>query len=438
VNPLILLYGLLCLLATCVVIYVMRPLWQRAAAGREGDASAIALSVLRERRRELESALADLPADSPERRSALAEFAAQTQQDLPQSLNTPDTRQQRATDSASQSARRNPWLTAALATTLIVPPAALYWMAGAPDAADPIVRSEREPASLEELVATLRERLKRSPDQVQGWQLLGRSELALGRIPEAQAAFERALALAPSDAQTRVDLADAIAQGQGSVLSGRPIQLIREALASDPKQPKALALAGAYEVSQGNPSGAIAHWRALLAVLPADSPQAAQIGGYLANLEAGRTPLAAGPSSSAAAPPPSQSPAPPAAPSQVASSLRGRVELDPALAARLDPNATLFVVARSLDDQGRPSGPPLAVLRARAAELPLSFELDDRQAMSPMARLSSLPPNAQVMVIARVSKSADASVKAGDLQGRSGTVAAGSADVRVRIDTVAE
>jgi cytochrome c-type biogenesis protein CcmH len=434
VNPLILLYGLLCLLATCVVIYVMRPLWQRAAAGREGDASAIALSVLRERRRELESALADLPADSPERRAALAEFAAQTQQDLPQPLNTSDTTQQRAADPASQSARRNPLLTAALAATLIVPPAALYWMAGAPDAADPIVRSEREPASLEELVATLRERLKRSPDQVQGWQLLGRSEMALGRIPEAQAAFERALALAPSDAQTRVDLADAIAQGQGSVLTGRPIQLIREALASDPKQPKALALAGAYEVSQGNPSGAIAHWRALLAVLPADSPQAAQIAGYLANLEAGRTPLAAGPSSPAAAPPP----APQAAPSQAASSLRGRVELDPALAARLDPDATLFVVARSLDDQGRPSGPPLAVLRARAAELPLSFELDDRQAMSPMARLSSLPPNAQVMVIARVSKSADASVKAGDLQGRSGTVAPGSADVRVRIDTVAE
>ena len=433
-NPLILLYGLLCLLATCVVIYVMRPLWQRAAAGREGDASAIALSVLRERRRELESALADLPADSPERRAALAEFAAQTQQDLPQPLNTSDTTQQRAADPASQSARRNPLLTAALAATLIVPPAALYWMAGAPDAADPIVRSEREPASLEELVATLRERLKRSPDQVQGWQLLGRSEMALGRIPEAQAAFERALALAPSDAQTRVDLADAIAQGQGSVLTGRPIQLIREALASDPKQPKALALAGAYEVSQGNPSGAIAHWRALLAVLPADSPQAAQIAGYLANLEAGRTPLAAGPSSPAAAPPP----APQAAPSQAASSLRGRVELDPALAARLDPDATLFVVARSLDDQGRPSGPPLAVLRARAAELPLSFELDDRQAMSPMARLSSLPPNAQVMVIARVSKSADASVKAGDLQGRSGTVAPGSADVRVRIDTVAE
>ena len=433
-NPLILLYGLLCLLATCVVIYVMRPLWQRAAAGREGDASAIALSVLRERRRELESALADLPADSPERRAALAEFAAQTQQDLPQPLNTSDTPQQRAADPASQSARRNPLLTAALAATLIVPPAALYWMAGAPDAADPIVRSEREPASLEELVATLRERLKRSPDQVQGWQLLGRSEMALGRIPEAQAAFERALALAPSDAQTRVDLADAIAQGQGSVLTGRPIQLIREALASDPKQPKALALAGAYEVSQGNPAGAIAHWRALLAVLPADSPQAAQIAGYLANLEAGRTPLAAGPSTPAAAPPP----APQAAPSQAASSLRGRVELDPALAARLDPDATLFVVARSLDDQGRPSGPPLAVLRARAAELPLSFELDDRQAMSPMARLSSLPPNAQVMVIARVSKSADASVKAGDLQGRSGTVAPGSADVRVRIDTVAE
>ena len=434
-NLLIPLYGLLLLLAACVFTYVMRPLWRRTSAGREGDADAIALSVLRERRRELELALADLPTDSPERRAALAEFAAQTEQDRPRPLNAPTATQRPASGPDAQAARRNPWLAAFVAATLILPPAVLYWISGTPEAVDPIVRSEREPASLEELVATLRERLKRAPEQVEGWQLLGRSEMALGRVQEAQAAFERALALAPGDAQTRVDLADAIAQGQGSVLTGRPIQLIREALASDPKLPKALALAGAYEISQGNPAGAIAHWRALLAVLPADSPQAAQISGYLANIEAGRTPLAAAPS---AAPSAASSAAPQPTPGQPVSSLRGRVELDPALSSRLDPDATLFVVARSLDDQGRPSGPPLAVIRTKATDLPLSFELDDRQAMSPMARLSSLPPGSRVAVIARVSKSADASVKPGDLQGRSGTVAPGSTGVLVRIDTVAE
>jgi cytochrome c-type biogenesis protein CcmH len=113
--------------------------------------------------------------------------------------------------------------------------------------------------------------------------------------------------------------------------------------------------------------------------------------------------------------------------------LSGRIELDPALAAKLRPDDTLFVVARSLDAQGQASGPPLAVLRARGADLPLAFTLDDRLAMSPMARLSTVAPGAQVRVIARLSRSGEAATRSGDLLGNSDPVKPGTRGMQVVI-----
>lgn len=58
-------------------------------------------------------------------------------------------------------------------------------------------------------------------------------------------------------------------------------------------------------------------------------------------------------------------------------SIRGRVELSPALKGKVEPNDTVFIFARAID------GPrmPLAALRARAADLPIDFSLDDSQAL---------------------------------------------------------
>jgi cytochrome c-type biogenesis protein CcmH len=128
---------------------------------------------------------------------------------------------------------------------------------------------------------------------------------------------------------------------------------------------------------------------------------------------------------------------PAAASARAAEAVSGTVVLDPTLVGKLDPTATLFVVARALDDQGQPSGPPLAVLRARAADLPLRFTLDDSRSMSPMAKLSGLAPSARVSVVARVSATGEATVRPGDLQGSSAPVNVGAADLTVRIDRVA-
>lgn len=438
-----LLYALVLILAGGVTAYVVRPLLRRQAPEARDDAprtAATARDVLRERQRELDAALAHLPADAPERRQAMAEFAAQVQGEL-DSGTAPGSNSERLPRhgaSVSPSTRRPLMAAGALALMLLAPSLTLYLLTGMPQAVLPEFRSASEPQNLEDLIDALKERLQKHPTDAQGWQLLGRTELSRGQPGAALEAFERALPLAPKDAQLKADLADAIAQQQGNRLDGRPIALLREALEHDPRHPKALALNGAFEVSQGNTAAAIGYWDTLLGVLPPDSPQAAQISGYVADLKAGRKP-GGEPSAAPSAPPqPPAAVAPSAAASaRAAEAVSGTVLLDPTLAGKLDPTATLFVVARALDDQGQPSGPPLAVLRARAADLPLRFTLDDSRSMSPMAKLSGLAPSARVSVVARVSATGEATVRPGDLQGNSAPVNVGAADLTVRIDRVA-
>jgi len=71
------------------------------------------------------------------------------------------------------------------------------------------------------------------------------------------------------------------------------------------------------------------------------------------------------------------------------------------------------------------------VLRARAADLPLDFELSDRDAMSPASRLSG---QSRVVVVARISRGGNAAGGAGDLEGRSPTVSPDAQSVQVSID----
>jgi cytochrome c-type biogenesis protein CcmH len=401
--------------------------------------------VLRDRRRELDAALANLPADSPERVAAMDELARQAAAEL----GTVTTERQAGT--ARSGTRRQPLAAALVASLLVIPAFLLYLLAGSPESVAPEMQASQDGGpTLDQMADRLRERLAGEPDRADGWQLLGRTELARGRFDAAVEALERAAALEPRDAGVKVDLADAIAQRQGAQLEGRPIELIREALAIDPNHQKGLALSGAWSVSRQDIPSAIGSWERLLAQLPPGSPQAQQLEGYLDELRAGRPPgagqadasgAAAGPAAgpSAASRGPNASPAPQpdgraggdAGPALTA--VRGTVEIAPPLAARAQPGDTLFVVARALDEQGRPAGPPVALMTARAGDLPLSFSLDDSMAMMPSARLSGA---SRVAVVARLSRTGEATVRTGDLQGASPPVAPGATGVRVLIDTV--
>jgi cytochrome c-type biogenesis protein CcmH len=89
----------------------------------------------------------------------------------------------------------------------------------------------------------------------------------------------------------------------------------------------------------------------------------------------------------------------------------------------------VFILARAPEG----SRMPLAILKHQVKDLPLDFALSDAQAMSPAMKLSSF---AEVVVVARVSKSGSAAPQSGDLLGTTSAVKLGASGVKVSIDTV--
>jgi cytochrome c-type biogenesis protein CcmH len=271
------------------------------------------------------------------------------------------------------------------------------------------------------MVDRLAQRLKDKPDDAEGWTMLARSYVVLGRHADAVEAFRHATQLRPEDATLLADFADALAVTQQRRLEGEPMQLVERALKLEPGNVKALALAGTAAFDRQDYAGAVRQWEQALKGEPAGSDFARQLQADIAQARQQAGGALPAPAETAAA---SSAPSAATAP---AARISGTVELSPSLAAMASPEDTVFVFARAAQ------GPrmPLAILRRQVKDLPLRFTLDDSMAMSPAARLSTA---GRVIVGVRVSKSGNAIAQPGDLQGASGEVAVGADGLRIVID----
>jgi len=90
--------------------------------------------------------------------------------------------------------------------------------------------------------------------------------------------------------------------------------------------------------------------------------------------------------------------------------ISGTVEITSRLARQAKSGVTLFIYAK----QPNAPGPPLAVLRVRAEHWPVTFTLNDGNAMVPGRNLSNANT---VQIEARISKNGDALPASGDLVG---------------------
>ena len=402
----------------------------RSRARREGpaddDASA---AVYRDQMRQLDADVAAGVINADERAVAEAEIVARLGTELSATAQP-----------AAATASRAPWIVA-IAIVAIVPAAALvaYLAVGNPQALDASgARPRMTESEVVSMVERLAQRMKSDPSDPQGWLLLGRSWSALQRYQESADAYAEAVARMPGNADALADWADALGMAQGRKLAGKPTEIIGQALAADPSHPKALALAATAAMERGDNKAAIRYWQSLLALVPPGSEDAQGIAATIVELggtPATGAPPATGASStpgSSSAPAPAAAARPAAPPTEVASArsrITGRVEIAPALAARVPPDATLFVYARAA--QG--SRMPLAIVRRAARELPFEFALDDSMAMAPGATISSAR---EVVVEARVSASGGATAAPGDLSGVSAAITPGTGGVRITIDRV--
>lgn len=272
------------------------------------------------------------------------------------------------------------------------------------------------------LLEQLHQKLKTSPDNIDGWMLLARSAMNIENYALAAEAYSNvanSLEAQQHDAGKVYGLlAQAFYFADRGVLTERVQSALDRAFKSDPNESNALGLLAINAFENRRYQEAAALWQRLLQSNPEHPAKAsieagiARAKGY-AGLEGEVTPASV--SNSAVA----EKSLSPNEQGAIASSkvsakpvaeISVSVELADAFLQTVQPGDSVFIFARS--EQGPPM--PLAVSRHTVAELPLTVTLNDDSAMGPMAKLSQVK---QVNITARVSTSGEPLAQAGDLQG---------------------
>lgn len=229
----------------------------------------------------------------------------------------------------------------------------------------------------------------------------------------ARAAYAKLVARNEMTADAWADYADVTASATGNSLSGQPATYIQNALLLDPNHPKALWLQGSLQHGTHQYAAAVVSWQRLAAVIGNGAADAKLIAANLAEdqrLADGGAPAGASATNATAAAAAGAKPAARAATGAPAGVVRGEVVLTDALRGKVPAGLTLFILAKSVNSPGA----PVAILRLTTGSWPVSFQLDDSQAMMPGRNLSSAGP---VTIEARTSRTGQAMPAPGDFQG---------------------
>ena len=376
--------GLLLLVA---LSFLLIPVLRERRAQREEDRTALNVALYQERVAELQTQQAEGVLDAVQMDSGRAEAARELLADT-EGVVAPR---------VSRLGKPLPLLAAVLVPVLGL---ALYLHFGAADKVELTREFAQAPQSMEEMTQRLERAVAAQPDSAEGLYFLGRTYMAQERPADAAKMFERAANLAGRQPELLGQWAQAQYFADGKKWSDKIQALTDEALKADPKEVTSLGLLGIAAFEGERYQEAIDYWNRLLAQLPPeDSSRAALQGGIkraAERLEASGGKVAQAPQAAKAA------------------LLKVSVDLSSELRSKVQPGDSVFIFARAT------SGPPapLAAKRLTVADLPVTVELGDADAMMPQLKLSNFP---EVQLVARISRADQPT--AGEWVGRSGPLA---------------
>jgi len=288
---------------------------------------------------------------------------------------------------------------------ILLPLSALgvYMQVGTPEALNSVAaKNQPSKQQVDDMIAEVEKRLEENPNDLEGWQVLAQTYLALGRYQEARQGFQRILSLGGESAHAYASLADATALAAGGQITEVAAQYLKSALAINPNNRQALWLSGLGAAQRGDKAMAKTHWGRLVPLLD-DAPQQQQELRSMIQENFGD----AGEEINIAPRTQSELQTQSANMNQIGLTLN--VSLSTEMAQLADPSDFVFIFARA--QQGPPA--PLAVKRLRVADLPATLTLSDADAMVAAMTLSKFE---NVNVSARVSKSGQPIAQPGDLQ----------------------
>jgi len=265
-------------------------------------------------------------------------------------------------------------------------------------------------AEMDDLLQQLEAKLAQNPSDIEGWLLLGRSNTGMGRYSRAVDAYQRAYELSQGgNVEALVGLGESLVLSDETTLPTRARALFEEALRRAPDHPKALWYGSIAALQAGELRLGRDRLQGLLAQNPPDELRSLverQIQDLNRQLEADAATeeAVAQPSIGSAAAKLSDTDD-----MTLQRRVRVSVTLAAALREQLEEPLPLFILAR--DPSG---GPPLAVQRHSSADLPLTIELSERDAMVPTHTIAKIP---KIQIVARLSRHGSPQAQSGDLYG---------------------
>ena len=356
--------GLLLLIA---LSFLLIPVLRGRRAQREEDRTALNVALYQERVAELQVQQDEGVLNAAQLDTGRAEAARELLAD------TEGVEQPRE----SRLGKPLPFLAAFLVPVLGV---ALYLHYGASDKVELTREFSQPPVSMEDMTHRLERAAAAQPDSPEGLYFLGRAYMAQDRSADAAKVFERAVALAGRQPELLGQWAQAQYFADNKQWSPKIQALTDEALKLDPKEVTSLGLLGIAAFEGERYQDAIDYWGRLLAQLPPeDNSRVALQGG----IDRATQKLKESGGTVAQAP--------------KAATLKVRVDVSADVKAKALPGDSVFIFARAV------SGPPapLAAKRVTVAELPITVELGDADAMMPQLKLSNFP---EVQLVARISR----------------------------------
>ncbi|MFC4700087.1 c-type cytochrome biogenesis protein CcmI [Glaciecola siphonariae] len=269
----------------------------------------------------------------------------------------------------------------------------------------------------------IRERLRKTPEDVEGWRLLGQVQMAIGRMEESVAAFEKALDLDPRNEELRERYAQALmASGTEDTLQNAKRQ-VQYLLTLSPNNRDYRLLLTVVATQLGEAELAAQNFLMISNELSPSSNFYQSLVAQLVNIGVSReritgTSLPASSadnemqSANAAAPSSSDNAYGDQANSgDEQTGVSVEISLADSLRSKLPSAGFLIVFAQNAQAESRM---PLAVKRLPLNGFPIRVELSDNDAMMPGMTLSSADT---VRIVARVSADADVMPSQGELQG---------------------
>lgn len=289
---------------------------------------------------------------------------------------------------------RDTKLASAIAASVIAASAALYLHLGTPAALDPAM--VRAPTTLADARAQLERKLAETPDDAEGWRLLGRAYVAENKATDAARAYAEAAKRAPHDADILTEAAEARAMAdKDRRFDNTAIAQLEQAIAIEPMHQRARWFLGISLRQAGESARAAEVWAPLLTRVDAKTAASLLAQVNQARAEAGQSAISL-PNDAASA----------------SISVQVQVAFAPGIdTGQLPPQARIFVIARAA---GGPSM-PVAVQKHDVATMPLAITLSDADSLMPTAKLSGLK---EVEILARLSLTGSADRDAGDLESK--------------------